>query len=139
MDTHSSILAWRISWTEEPGGYSPWDCRVGHDWVTDTFTILKYFKLNHKVLYLWVWLMEDYYLSVITCCLDSLWFLEFCTFFKFEAVVKSSNLYWSFSDGRCFLKNFTLRKVLYVLSIVMLKSYITSFACFSALWNDTTH
>ena len=21
--THSSILAWRISWTEEPGGYSP--------------------------------------------------------------------------------------------------------------------
>ena len=24
MATHSSILAWRISWTEEPGGYSPW-------------------------------------------------------------------------------------------------------------------
>ena len=22
--THSSILAWRIPWTEEPGGYSPW-------------------------------------------------------------------------------------------------------------------
>ena len=21
--THSSIIAWRISWTEEPGGYSP--------------------------------------------------------------------------------------------------------------------
>ena len=21
--THSSILAWRIPWTEEPGGYSP--------------------------------------------------------------------------------------------------------------------
>ena len=21
---HSSILAWRIPWTEEPGGYSPW-------------------------------------------------------------------------------------------------------------------
>ena len=25
MATHSSILAWRIPWTEEPGG-SPWDC-----------------------------------------------------------------------------------------------------------------
>ena len=25
MATHSSILAWRISWTEEPGGQSPWD------------------------------------------------------------------------------------------------------------------
>ena len=24
MGTHSSILAWRIPWTEEPGGCSPW-------------------------------------------------------------------------------------------------------------------
>ena len=24
MATHSSILAWKIAWTEEPGGYSPW-------------------------------------------------------------------------------------------------------------------
>ena len=24
MTTHSRILAWRIPWTEEPGGYSPW-------------------------------------------------------------------------------------------------------------------
>ena len=25
MATHSSILAWSISWTDEPGGlYSPW-------------------------------------------------------------------------------------------------------------------
>ena len=24
MATHSSIQAWRIPWTEEPGGYSPW-------------------------------------------------------------------------------------------------------------------
>ena len=24
MAKHSSIHAWRISWTEEPGGYSPW-------------------------------------------------------------------------------------------------------------------
>ena len=25
--THSSILAWRIPWTEEPGGYSPQGCK----------------------------------------------------------------------------------------------------------------
>ena len=25
MATHSSILAWRIPWTEEPGGLHPWD------------------------------------------------------------------------------------------------------------------
>ena len=24
MITHTSILAWRIPWTEEPVGYSPW-------------------------------------------------------------------------------------------------------------------
>ena len=24
METHSSILAWRIPWTEEPGGLHPW-------------------------------------------------------------------------------------------------------------------
>ena len=25
--THSSVLAWRISWTEEPGSYSPEGCK----------------------------------------------------------------------------------------------------------------
>ena len=25
--THSSVLAWRIPWTKEPGGYSPGDCK----------------------------------------------------------------------------------------------------------------
>ena len=24
MATHSSILAWRVTWTEEPGDCSPW-------------------------------------------------------------------------------------------------------------------
>ena len=38
MATHSSILAWRIPWTEEPGGLqSMGSHRVGHDWVTNTF------------------------------------------------------------------------------------------------------
>ena len=32
MATHSSILAWRITWTEEPGGLqSMGSQRVGHD------------------------------------------------------------------------------------------------------------
>ena len=35
MATHSSILAWRIPWTEEPGGLqSMGSKRVGHDLVT---------------------------------------------------------------------------------------------------------
>ena len=27
MATHSSILAWKILWKEEPGGCSPWGCK----------------------------------------------------------------------------------------------------------------
>ena len=27
MATHSSILAWKMPWTEEPGGNSPWGRR----------------------------------------------------------------------------------------------------------------
>ena len=34
MATHSSILAWNILWTEQPGG-SIVSERVGHDWVTE--------------------------------------------------------------------------------------------------------
>ena len=35
MATHSSILAWKIPWTEEPGRLqSMGSQRVGHDWTT---------------------------------------------------------------------------------------------------------
>ena len=37
MATHSSILPWRIPWTEEPGGLqSMGSQRVGHDFSTHT-------------------------------------------------------------------------------------------------------
>ena len=36
--THSDILAWRIPWTEEPGGLRSMGLqRVGHDWTTHVF------------------------------------------------------------------------------------------------------
>ena len=52
MATHSSISAWRIPWTEESGGYSPWDhkesdmtevtkhTRIYYDWMTFENTML---------------------------------------------------------------------------------------------------
>ena len=44
MATHSSILAWKIPWTEEPGRlHSTGSQRVGHDWATS----LSYFKLAY--------------------------------------------------------------------------------------------
>ena len=47
MATHSSILAWRIPWTEEPGGLqSMGSQRVGYDWATDTLTFHKRINLE---------------------------------------------------------------------------------------------
>ena len=41
MATHSSILAWKIPWTKEPGGLQSIDLgRVRHDSVTNTFPFL---------------------------------------------------------------------------------------------------
>ena len=51
MATYSRILAWRIPWTEEPGGdYSPW-CRKELDmteWLTYTLFRWKNCSLLHK-------------------------------------------------------------------------------------------
>ena len=42
MATHSSILAWRIPWTEEPGELqSMGSPRVGHDWATNIYAYRK--------------------------------------------------------------------------------------------------
>ena len=39
ITTHSSILAWRIPWTEEPGGlHSPWGCSPKKLDATNIFT-----------------------------------------------------------------------------------------------------
>ena len=37
MATHSSILAWKVPWMEEPSGLHPMGSqRVGHDWAANT-------------------------------------------------------------------------------------------------------
>ena len=52
MVTHSSILAWKIPWTEEPGRLqSVGSQRVRHDWATNTFTntfTTKYKQICYK-------------------------------------------------------------------------------------------
>ena len=49
MATHSRILAWRIPWTEEPGGLQSVGLqRVGLDWVTNTFTLYMEMTLDKK-------------------------------------------------------------------------------------------
>ena len=40
--THSSILAWRIPWTEEPGRLLSMELqRVRHTWVTNTLSVME--------------------------------------------------------------------------------------------------
>ena len=47
MATHSSILAWRIPWTEEPGGLQSMGLqRVGYDW--------NYLAFMHTVYHSWL-------------------------------------------------------------------------------------
>ena len=48
--THSSILAWRIQWTEEPGGLQSLGLqRVGHDWVTNMVLIIMVINRFHPL------------------------------------------------------------------------------------------
>ena len=46
--THSSILASRIPWTEEPGGYRPWGCKESDTtgWLTNIFHLMDGYQLS---------------------------------------------------------------------------------------------
>ena len=51
MATHSSILAWRIPWTEEPSGLqSVGSQRVRHNQATNTIKLFPVDKCWHKLL-----------------------------------------------------------------------------------------
>ena len=51
--THSSILAWRIPWTEEPGGLQSMGLqRVGYDWVTKHSTATLYMFHVYNIKYI---------------------------------------------------------------------------------------
>ena len=59
MATHSSILAWKIKWTEEPGGLqSMGSQKVGHDLAT------KQEQLKEKLLFLGVFTVGDENVSI---------------------------------------------------------------------------
>ena len=79
MTNHSSILTWRISWTEEPvhGLQSTGPQRVRHDWATNTFTFLpcSSFRLRLPLLgYLFIiqhWLLK--FLPILCFSRTSYW------------------------------------------------------------------
>ena len=46
MATHSSILAWKIPWMEEPGRLQSTGLqRAGHNWATSLSLYIKYYNM----------------------------------------------------------------------------------------------
>ena len=70
MATHSSVLAWRIPGTEEPGGLPSMEShRVGHDWASMIFV-----KKEQGLCYTW---MDK--VSIVCNFLITLLVVPFCT------------------------------------------------------------
>ena len=69
MATHSSILAWRIPWTEEPGGLqSMGSKRVGHNWP-------------HFWILLFYWVLRIFSIFWVLISIEQMiykYFLPFC-------------------------------------------------------------
>ena len=78
MATHSSILAWRIPWTKEPGRLqSIGTKRVEHDWVTFTYSLMYshqyvafgcfshigYWRVLNRVPHAIPWVLLDYFIN----------------------------------------------------------------------------
>ena len=102
MATHSSILAWRVPWTEEPGGLQSiqWQ-RVGHDWsdwaCTHIFSIF--------TSYMWAW--KDVSVSFRVQCYVCPWLTLFCIaqiFFNCYWFL----FLWSIKYWENYLKSFSL-------------------------------
>ena len=89
--THSSIPAWRIPWTEEPGGLQFMGLqKAGHNWKTNTFTFIHTYSNKRSVSND----TSDYEPRVmiypILCVSDSL---------------KNKRWFWNMSKEQGFLKN----------------------------------
>ena len=71
MATHSGILAWRIPWTEEPGGlWFMGSQRVRHNWVTKIFILICSWDFNME----WVLVLTECY-SMSTTKKKKSWFI----------------------------------------------------------------
>ena len=86
MITHSSILAWRSPWTEEPGRLQYMGLhRVGHSWVTKTFTFTLY---THTHTHTHIYVYTLYLFIYLQRCLQYICDTNYPTFFM--SVVFSS-------------------------------------------------
>ena len=123
MMTHSSVLAWRIAWTEEPGGLQPAGSqRVRHDWVTNTFTFMRLQAVAK--------LVSTSSLLILSDCLriqDSFPNTDHCYFLPFNSITKYNLLF----SCICHLSIYSLS--IYHLSIISVSLYLFSISTYSSI------
>ena len=99
MATHSSILAWGISWTEKPGRLQSMRSeRVGHDWLPLLLSDKQQgFTVQHRELYSIYWNNQNGKESeknmYLNHCAVYLKLTQYCKFFK-----KSKNTILQFKN-----------------------------------------
>ena len=80
MATHSSILAWRILWTEKAwAGYSPWDGKESDMTEQLTQPLIKVTEKNQLSSF-YICFFGSFtflFLKVILCCLYNLFIFKF--------------------------------------------------------------
>ena len=107
MATHSSILAWRIPWMEEPGGLqSTGSQRVGHDWATSLSFFLSFFaSVTNEWIFVEVWTVFGIVLFGIGMKTDLFqsyghcWVLQICWHIECSTFMASYFRIWNSSAG----------------------------------------
>ena len=97
MATHSSTLAWRIPWREEPGRLqSMGSQRVGHNWLTSLsrFILTEFWEILHIVCT--NPLIFSWYMAYFFILLNVFWGGVFCFlgFFNVEIPIWQFTLLW---------------------------------------------
>ena len=85
MATHSSVLAWRIPATGEPGGLPMGSPRVGHNWSDLAVAAAAYWRWRHEFYDL---------IKLVKCC-------------KPKVHLQSFNILWVESDSKTSIATFT--------------------------------
>ena len=92
MATHSSNLAWKIPWMEEPGRYSPWGCK---EWDTTDRLHFHFFSPNPRP--------GNQWLSVLSMVLPFIKVIESYLGRIIVRIIVLAFSTWFCSYRRCFL------------------------------------
>ena len=91
MENHSSFLAWRIPWTEKPGGLrSTGPQRVGHDWSNWAQMYAQSFRISIQM---WIYLLCFKGPDTILC---TSWYLPFSIFGSQSSLKTKDSIGWAF-------------------------------------------